>query len=215
MLISPVSSSYQSHAIQSGERQEPQLTHGKEEDHEHNKETRATEGNESSGSNDKDLDQQQNEEVRKLAARDREVRAHEAAHKAAGGSLAGPASFGYTKGPDGQRYASSGEVSIDTSKVSGDPQATLRKANQIRAAALAPAQPSNQDQAVAADAARMAAQARVEILNEQKTEVSDDTNKDKDKLKEDSVIAAQSNDKIAAYQASSTNPPQASIDVLA
>ena len=217
MLIAPASSSYQSHAVQNNERQETHTTHGKDENHEHNKEAQAaaTEGKESSGSNDKNLEQQQNEEIRKLAARDREVRAHEAAHKAAGGSLTGAASFGYTKGPNGQRYASSGEVSIDTSKVSGDPQATLRKANQIRSAALAPAQPSNTDQSVAADAGRMAAQARVEILNEQKTEASDDTNKDKENVKEDSVNAAQRNDKIAAYQTSSTSSPQASIDVLA
>jgi len=213
MLIAPVSSSYQSHSVQNNARQEIHAPHGKEENHEHNKEAQATETKESSGSNDKNMEQQQNEEVRKLAARDREVRAHEAAHKAAGGSLTGPASFGYTKGPDGQRYASSGEVSIDTSKVSGDPQATLRKANQIRAAALAPAQPSNQDQAVAADAARMAAQARVEIISEQKAEANDAANKDEDK--EDFVNVTPSNIKISAYQSNSTNQPKATVDLLA
>jgi len=214
MLISPLSSTYQSFAIQNGEKQETPTTHVEEEGHENNKvkqSTESAEGKESSGSNNKDSDQKHSDEVQKLAARDREVRAHEAAHKAAGGSLTGPASFSFTKGPDGQRYATSGEVSIDTSKVAGDPQATLRKANQIRSAALAPAQPSNTDRAVAADAAQMAAAARVEILTEQSAETNDDTNKDK----EDTAKTIQPNNKIAAYQTSSVTSPQATIDILA
>lgn len=105
--------------------------------------------------------------VEELQTRDREVRAHEAAHKAAAGSLArGAASFSYEQGPGGRRYAVGGEVSIDTSPVSGDPQATLQKAQTIRAAALAPAQPSNTDRAVAAKAGQMAASARAEIAAE-------------------------------------------------
>jgi hypothetical protein len=101
--------------------------------------------------------------VRELAARDSEVRTHEAAHAAAGGGYAGSPSFSYQKGPDGQSYAVGGEVSIDTSKVSGDPQATLQKAETVRAAALAPSQPSSTDRAIAAKAAVMASQARAEL----------------------------------------------------
>lgn len=56
-----------------------------------------------------------------------------------------------------------GDVSIDTSAVAGDPQATLRKAQQIRRAASAPVDPSSQDRSVAAQASRMEVQARVEI----------------------------------------------------
>jgi hypothetical protein len=52
-----------------------------------------------------------------------------------------------------------GDVSIDTSAVAGNPQATLAKAQQIMAAALAPADPSGQDLAVAGQAAAMEAQA--------------------------------------------------------
>ena len=105
--------------------------------------------------------------INELKNRDREVRAHEAAHKAAAGSLAkGGASFSYTRGPDGKLYAVGGEVSIDTSRVAGDPQATLQKANLIRAAALAPAQPSAQDRAVAAQAGIMAAEARAELAEQ-------------------------------------------------
>lgn len=103
-------------------------------------------------------------EVARLAARDREVRAHEQAHLAAGGSLvtSGP-SYSYQRGPDGRRYAVGGEVGLDVSPVRGDPEATLVKAARIRAAALAPAEPSAQDQRVAARASEMAQQARGEL----------------------------------------------------
>jgi hypothetical protein len=98
-----------------------------------------------------------------LKSTDRAVRAHEAAHVAAGGSLVtSGASFSYETGPDGQRYAVAGEVGIDTSK-GRTPEETLVRAQQIRAAALAPADPSGQDRAVAAAASQMAADAHAEI----------------------------------------------------
>ncbi|MDR0564474.1 MAG: hypothetical protein LBG78_06010 [Azoarcus sp.] len=101
--------------------------------------------------------------VEEMKATDRAVRAHEAAHMAAGGNLVtSGASYTYETGPDGQRYAVGGEVGIDTSK-GRTPEETLARAEQIRAAALAPADPSGQDRAVAAAAAKMAADARAEI----------------------------------------------------
>lgn len=104
-------------------------------------------------------------QVETLKARDREVRAHEQAHlSAAGGIAISGAQFQYTSGPDGKRYATGGEVSIDTSTVPGDPQATLRKAETIRRAALAPAHPSSQDYKVAAKAAAMANKASAELM---------------------------------------------------
>jgi hypothetical protein len=106
-------------------------------------------------------------ELDKLKERDREVRAHEAAHMAAaGGHAKGGASFSYTRGPDGRLYASGGEVSIDTSAVPNDPRATLQKAQTIQRAALAPAEPSGQDRQVAAAAAAMAAEAQREIAGQ-------------------------------------------------
>jgi hypothetical protein len=103
--------------------------------------------------------------IRELKQRDSEVRAHEAAHLAAAGSIAtGGASFNYQQGPDGVQYAIGGEVVINTSPVSGDPAATLQKANTIRRAALAPAQPSGPDMQAAASATLMAAQALTELL---------------------------------------------------
>ncbi|MGD9504805.1 MAG: putative metalloprotease CJM1_0395 family protein [Syntrophobacteraceae bacterium] len=90
--------------------------------------------------------------VEKLKARDQEVRTHEQAHIAAGGGLTGAASFTYEQGPDGNRYAVGGEVSIDMSAVSNDPQATIDKMRIVKRAALAPADPSSQDRSVAVSA---------------------------------------------------------------
>lgn len=101
--------------------------------------------------------------VSQLKARDQVVRAHEAAHMAAGaGIVTRGASYSYQTGPDGQRYAIGGEVGISTSP-GRTPQETLAKAEQIRAAALAPADPSGQDLRVAAEATQMAAEARQEL----------------------------------------------------
>jgi len=109
--------------------------------------------------------------VRELQQRDREVRQHEAAHAAVGGQYAGAPQYTYQRGPDGRQYAVGGSVSIDTSPVDGDPEATLQKARQIRAAALAPAEPSAQDRAVAASAAALERQARAEIAAERAAEL--------------------------------------------
>lgn len=56
-----------------------------------------------------------------------------------------------------------GEVGIDSSPIPNDPQATIRKAQQIQAAAQAPANPSATDRQVAANAAHMESEARQEI----------------------------------------------------
>lgn len=115
-----------------------------------------------------ELDIKQQSQIQALKDRDREVRAHEQAHVAAAGGIAvSGTSFQFVTGPDGQRYATGGEVGIDTSAVSGDPAATLRKAETIRRAALAPAQPSAQDYSVASKAAAMANKASVELLHAQ------------------------------------------------
>lgn len=107
-------------------------------------------------------------ELENLKRRDREVRAHEQAHVIAGGSLVrGAASFGYATGPDGRLYAVSGEVSIDASPVQDDPEATSQKMGRVSQAALAPAQPSGQDRAVAAAATKMEAEARQQITQQQ------------------------------------------------
>ncbi len=104
--------------------------------------------------------------VRELKAIDSEVRAHEAAHATAGGGLAGRPVYEFVTGPDGVRYAVSGRVEIDTGLVGGDPSATIRKLETVRRAALAPAKPSGQDRAVAAQAEAGIRAAQAEINSE-------------------------------------------------
>lgn len=103
-----------------------------------------------------------------LEARDREVRDHEEAHARVGGPYAGEPSYTYQRGPDGGRYAIGGAVAIDVSPVEGDPAATIDKMTVVKAAALAPAEPSAADRSIAAlaDAQARAAQAE---LNAQRT----------------------------------------------
>lgn len=109
--------------------------------------------------------------LRDLRARDREVRSHEAAHMAAAGGLvrSGP-SYTFQQGPDGRAYAVGGEVQLDVSPVAGDPQATIAKAARIRAAALAPSNPSAQDVSVASNAGQLAAKARVDLAVQRREE---------------------------------------------
>lgn len=114
----------------------------------------------------RELSSEEQAEVDRLRDRDVEVRAHEQAHAARGGHHAGAPQYEYEMGPDGQRYAVGGKVSIDTAAVQGDPEATLRKMETVRAAANAPAEPSSQDRAVAAEAARTEQKARAELAEE-------------------------------------------------
>jgi hypothetical protein len=109
---------------------------------------------------------QQTTEIERLKQIDQKVRAHEAAHQAAGGQYTGSASYQYTIGPDGKAYAVGGEVSIDAS-AERDPQATIRKMEVVRAAAMAPADPSSQDYAVAAQATQEEQTAKQQLAKEQ------------------------------------------------
>ena len=110
------------------------------------------------------LTPEQEEQVKELSDRDREVRAHEQAHLAAAGPHArGGPTYTFQTGPDGRNYAIGGEVQIDTSPVDGDPEATIQKAQIVRAAALAPAEPSAQDRRVAAAATKMEQAAAAEL----------------------------------------------------
>lgn len=114
----------------------------------------------------------QQQQITELASRDREVRSHEQAHAAVGGSYAGAPTYSFKRGPDGQTYAVSGEVSIDVSPIPNDPAATLRKMELVQQAALAPAEPSAQDLRVAAQAQVLAAQARSELAALQREEIA-------------------------------------------
>lgn len=137
-----------------------------------------------------ELTLQQVQQLRELQSIDRNVKAHEAAHQAAGGGLAGAASFSYTRGPDNQMYAVAGEVPIRMQE-GRTPEETIANARQVAAAAMAPADPSPQDYKVAANAAKMEFDARAEATKlkaqeakekkeeeEKKQESSDKNNQD-------------------------------------
>ncbi|GAC17947.1 putative metalloprotease CJM1_0395 family protein [Paraglaciecola arctica] len=118
--------------------------------------------------NAEDQQQQQHAEQQQLAElkqRDLEIRAHEQAHASLGGQYASSPQYEYERGPDGKRYAVGGEVSIDISEAS-TPEETIRKAQQVKAAALAPAEPSAQDLRVAIEATQLTIEAQKEIASE-------------------------------------------------
>ncbi len=116
-------------------------------------------------SSGKKLSDDEKREVEELKKTDKEVKAHEQAHLAAGaGVTKGGPHYEYKKGPDGQVYAVGGEVSIDTSE-GRTPSETISKMERVRAAATAPANPSGQDMKVAAEAGSKASEARMELAN--------------------------------------------------
>ncbi len=106
------------------------------------------------------------EQVRELARRDREVRSHERTHTALAGRYAGAALYEFKKGPNGVLYAVAGSVSIDTSPIPDNPEATLRKAQIIQRAAMGPSDPSSADGAIASKARAMAAAASADLARE-------------------------------------------------
>jgi len=122
------------------------------------------------------LTESEEEQVQRLKRRDQEVRAHERAHMAAGaGVVQGGASFTFTRGPDGKMYAVGGEVKIDASG-ENDPDQTIRKMQQVKRAALAPAEPSGTDRAVAAQAGQMESRARQEKVKQENAERAEEKN---------------------------------------
>ena len=60
-----------------------------------------------------------------------------------------------------------GSVPIDVSPIADDPEATIRKMQKVRRAALAPAQPSAADRSIGSHAAREEQKARVELSKEE------------------------------------------------
>ncbi|MBB4285071.1 putative metalloprotease CJM1_0395 family protein [Roseospira goensis] len=133
-------------------------------------------------------------EVRRLQAIDRRVRQHEAAHKAAGVGVTGPATFTYVTGPDGRQYAVGGEVSI-TLNASGstDPEQAIRQLEQVKRAALAPADPSPADRAAAAAAEAALAQAEAAQREQEREEEREDA------AETEEGVAAGSPDRRAAF----------------
>ncbi|BDG08822.1 putative metalloprotease CJM1_0395 family protein [Anaeromyxobacter paludicola] len=107
------------------------------------------------------LTPEQQAEVLKLSARDAHVRQHEAAHQAAGAGLTGGASFSYQTGPDGRSYAVGGEVPIRLA-AGRTPSETIANARRVRAAALAPSDPSGADLSIASAASQLEQEAEAQ-----------------------------------------------------
>ena len=101
--------------------------------------------------------------TQRLRITEQKVKAHELAHKTAGGDLAGPVRYKYTKGPDGKLYITGGEVPLRL-KEGRTPEETIEIAQKVKRAALAPMNPSPQDRAVAAKATAMEMKARIEMF---------------------------------------------------
>jgi len=119
---------------------------------------------------DNELSPAEEEMVAKLEARDAEVKAHEAAHQAAGGGMTGAATYTYQQGPDGKMYAIGGEVSISMSSGSS-PEETIANARQLAAAAMAAGEPSPQDFSVAASARVMEMKAQQQLARERDNQI--------------------------------------------
>ena len=123
---------------------------------------------------------------------------------AGGGMITSGASYTYQKGPDGVNYAVAGEVGIDTS-AGKTPEETIDRAQRIRAAALAPADPSGQDRAVAAKATQMEQAARMELAQQSQQEMRGES---------EGVDAAQQK-KLAGYLAADKPAAGSSVNIFA
>lgn len=159
-------------------------------------------GNGDSQPTEKELTQEELAMIEQLSARDQEVKAHERAHQAVAGSYAGSASYTYQSGPDGKRYAIGGEVPIDAAPIPGDPQATIAKMQVVKAAAMAPAEPSSQDRRVASGASQAISEAQRQLTELRRSE-SESGNEKK------SLVRVKANDGVQSYaEVSRLDPDQ-------
>ena len=134
--------------------------------------TTQTSSSQNKEKNSEELTASQKALVAELQATDTAVRAHESAHIAAGGGvIRSSAVFTYVQAPDKRLYAVGGEVGIDTSEGS-TPENTVTKMQTVRAAALAPADPSATDYQVASTASMLQMMARLEMSRLQQAELS-------------------------------------------
>jgi len=122
--------------------------------------------------NSEELSTGEKSQIAKLQQRDAHVKAHEAAHMSTGVAVSG-ASFEYQRGPDGKLYAVGGEVAIDVGGNATSPEGKIAHAQKVRAAALAPGDPSPADLRIAATASMMEIKARVEQAQEKAKENSE------------------------------------------
>jgi SprA-related family len=175
----------------------------------------ATTGQEK-GTDQKPLTDEELSKLTELKLRDTEVRTHEQAHlSTAGAYAAGGASFSYTTGPNGKRYATGGEVPIDMAK-EDSPAATILKMQTVRRAALAPANPSSADRAIAAQASAKELQAKKELQAQEVPAVptvsTQETDLDDNTIQQDRQLSPEISDysrksMTSAYQAMASLAP--------
>lgn len=110
-------------------------------------------------------EKQDEKTTEKLEDRDREVKIHEQTHKSNGGPYAGSIVYEYQTGPDGKRYAVGGHVDFNVAPES-TPEETIRKADIIYRAALAPDEPSGADRNLAQKAIELKQEAQAQIQEE-------------------------------------------------
>jgi hypothetical protein len=138
-------------------------------------------------------DPQVQAQIAQLKSIEEKVKAHEAAHKSAGGAMTGAVSYSYTQGPDGRNYITGGEVPISVSP-GKTPQETISRMQQVIQAALAPADPSPQDRAVAAQAAaqQLEAQQSQATAGAQATSETTSAVSSEPQIQADSIVARDS-----------------------
>ncbi|WP_263833241.1 putative metalloprotease CJM1_0395 family protein [Sulfurospirillum oryzae] len=133
--------------------------------------TTASSSSQKKDENTNELTAAQKALVAELQAIDTKVRAHENAHIAAGGGvIRSGAVFSYEKAPDERLYAVGGEVGIDTSE-GATPEETVTKMQTVRAAALAPSDPSPTDYQVASTASMLQMMATLEVARLKQAEL--------------------------------------------
>lgn len=146
------------------------------------------------GIDGQELTEEEQQKVKEMKERHEEVRVHENAHKSAGGQYAAAPTYTYETGPDGKRYITDGEVSIDIGEEK-DPQDTIEKMQIVKRAAMAPAEPSGQDRKVYQEANQKEAAARQELAEDKKEEAKEKQEKVKEALNGQSDKSADTNNK--------------------
>ena len=109
---------------------------------------------------------------RQLAKTAKTVEAHIRAHRSVGSGITGPANIQTTTSPDGKSYVASGDVPINTSIISDNPDIRLLKAKAIQRVALTPSDPSAIDRQVAQIGQQIVSETLIE--KNKSTEASDE-----------------------------------------
>lgn len=156
----------------------------------------------------KELTVQQQRQVAQLQQIDRDVRAHEQAHIAAGhGVVTSGPNYTYTYGPDGKQYAVAGEVGIDTAP-ERKPEANIDKGIRIQAAALAPRDPSPQDYRVAAVGSQLETTGRSDLAEQEAQQHAEEAARVQAQKEAETTAGQQAQPEAKAAQVKAGNAPE-------